>query len=299
MESTNHTSVLALNLHEIPMQSFNICPIAHRALRFSRTVREDGYDTIRSDSHKFTPAKFVSTQVENARGKIGFVLIPNEQTIEDDMIRHMPPGVGSYFSRAVMPREISTESLAQLGGSLADTAARILPDDKLDVICFACTSGTVAVGESASCTELSKGAPGAKTTTLAGAVRKALEALNVKKIVLGSPYIPELNANVANYLEGAGLTVLETHGMGLNYDTEMIRVAPDYIVEFAHSIDRPDADAVLISCGALRSIDVVDQIEQSLGKPVVCSNQAMLWDCLRLAGVNDRLPGLGRLLREH
>ena len=235
----------------------------------------------------------------NARAKIGFVLIPNEQTIEDDMIRHLPTGVGAYFSRATMPREISTESLAQLRGSLADTAARILPDDGLDVVAFACTSGTVAVGEEASCQELSKGAPAAKTSTLAGAVRKALTVMGVKKIALGSPYIPELNDNVVLYLENAGFTVLSAHGMGLNYDTDMIRVSPDYLIDYAHAIDRPDADAVLLSCGALRSIDVVDQIEQSLGKPVICSNQAMLWDCLRLAGVNDHLPGLGRLLREH
>ena len=93
--------------------------------------------------------------------------------------------------------------------------------------------------------------------------------------------------------------VLEAHGMGLRHDTEMIRVAPDYIVDYACAIDRPDAEAVLISCGALRAIDVVDRIEQTLGKPVICSNQAMLWDCLRLAGIEDRLPGLGRLLREH
>ncbi len=235
----------------------------------------------------------------NARAKIGFVLIPNEQTIEDDMIRNMPAGVGCYFSRATMPREISTESLAQLKGSLAETAARILPDDGLDVIAFACTSGTVAVGEEESCTELSKGAPGAKTSTLAGSVRKALSAFDVRKIVLGSPYVSELNANVAHYLEGVGFTVLEIHGMGLQYDTDMIRVTPDYIFDYAHAIDHPDAEAVLLSCGALRSIDVVDQIEQSLGKPVICSNQAMLWDCLRLAGVNDALPGLGRLLREY
>ena len=65
------------------------------------------------------------------------------------------------------------------------------------------------------------------------------------------------------------------------------------------AIDRPDADTVLISCGALRAIDVVDRIEQALGKPVICSNQAMLWDCLRQAGIKDRLPGLGRLLRDH
>ncbi|SLN32255.1 Arylmalonate decarboxylase [Roseovarius albus] len=235
----------------------------------------------------------------NARGKIGFVLIPNEQTIEDDMVRYLPAGVGAYFSRATMPREISTESLAQLRGSLAETAARILPDDGLDVVAFACTSGTVAVGEEESCAELAKGAPGAQTTTLAGAVRKALAAMGAQKIVLGSPYVAELNTNVATYLEGAGFTVLEAHGMGLNYDTEMIRVAPEYIADYARAIDRPDADAVLLSCGALRSIDVVDAIEQELGKPVICSNQAMLWDCLRLAGVDDKLSGLGRLLREY
>ena len=235
----------------------------------------------------------------NARGKIGFVLIPNEQTIEQDMLKHFPPGVGAYFNRATMPREISTESLAQLRGSLAKTAAGILPDDGLDVIVFGCTSGTVAVGEEASCAELSKGAPGAKTCTLAGAVRKALHALGARKIVLGSPYIPELNDNVVRYLENAGISVLHAHGMGLNYDTEMIRVSPSYLVEYAQAIDDPDADAVLLSCGALRSIDVIDQIEQKLGKPAICSNQAMLWDCLRLAGVEDKLPGLGRLLREH
>ena len=235
----------------------------------------------------------------HARARIGFVLIPNEQTIEDDMARHLPSGVGAHYCRAVMPREISTESLAQLKGSLAETAARILPDDGLDVIAFACTSGTVAVGEEASCAELVKGAPGAKPATLAGAVRKALTVMGVRRIVLGSPYVAELNANMVRYLEGAGFEVLDAHGMGLDYDTQMIRVSPDYLVDYAGAIDRPEAEAVLLSCGALRSIDVVERIEQNLGKPVICSNQAMLWDCLRLAGINDRLDGLGRLLRDH
>lgn len=235
----------------------------------------------------------------HARAKIGFVLIPNEQTIEEDMTRHMPRGVGVYFSRATMPREISTESLAQLRGSLAETAARILPDDGLDVICFACTSGTVAVGEDTSCAELSKGAPGARTSTLAGAVRKALTATGARNITLGSPYVAELNDNVATYLSLAGFNVVATHGMGLDYDTEMIRVAPEYLIDYARAIDTPEADTILLSCGALRNIDVVDEIEQQLGKTVICSNQAMLWDCLRLAGIDDKLPGLGRLLRDH
>lgn len=235
----------------------------------------------------------------NARGKIGFVLIPNEQTIEAEMTRHMPEGVGVYFCRAGMPREITSESLAQLRQTLAASAARILPDDGLDVVMLACTSGTVAVGEDAARAELEKGAPGAKAGTLAGAVRKALAAIAAKRIALGSPYVEELNARMVGYLEGAGFEVVAAHGMGLEYDTEMTRVSPEYLKDYARAIDHPEADAVLLSCGALRSIEVIDEIEQALGKPAICSNQAMLWDALRLAGIKDRLPGLGRLLREY
>lgn len=234
----------------------------------------------------------------NARAKIGFVLIPNEQTIEDDMARHAPRGVGVYFSRATMPQEISTENLAQLGDSLAETASRILPDDKLDVVCFGCTSGTVAVGENRAQAELAKGAPGAKTATLMGSVIEALRAFGVTSLAVGTPYQDELNTNVARHLVGAGFDIAEFQGLNLTYDHEMIRVTPEFLMEFAAAIDTPDADAVLVSCGALRTIDVVDAIEQRLGKPVICSNQAMLWHCLRLAGVKDKLPGLGRIFRD-
>ena len=239
------------------------------------------------------PVRF--DQGRNFKAKIGFVLIPNEQTIEQDMIRYAPEGLGIYFSRAVMPHEISTEALSKLDSTLAETAARILPDDKLDVICFACTSGSVAVGEERAITELKKGAAGAKATTLITSVKNALKAFNAKKIVVGTPYTDELNTNVANYLINSGFEILNFQGLGLNYDHQMIRVAPDYIVEFAKAIDRTDADAVLLSCGALRSIEVIEQIENQINKPVIVSNQAMLWECLRLSGVKEKLSGLGRL----
>ena len=67
---------------------------------------------------------------------------------------------------------------------------------------------------------------------------------------------------------------------------------------FAASIDRPDAEAVFISCGA-SSLEIVDELEDKLGKPVICSNQAMLWDCLRRAGIADQFSGYGRLLHHY
>ncbi len=234
----------------------------------------------------------------NARGKIGMVLIPNEQTIEEEMIRTAPPGVGVYFSRAVMPHEISTAALAQCGDTIAEAAGRILPDDGLDVVCFACTSGSIAVGEARARAELARGAPGVKATTLVTGVRRAMERFGARRIAVGTPYTDELNTTVARYWRQAGLEIANFQGLGLDYDHQMIRVDPRYLIEFAEAVDRPDADLFLMSCGAIRTLGVVNEIERRLGKPVVASNQAMLWDCLRLAGVEDRLEGYGRLFRD-
>ena len=54
--------------------------------------------------------------------------------------------------------------------------------------------------------------------------------------------------------------------------------------------------AIFISCGALRSIEIIDELEQLAGKAVITSNQAMAWDVMRLAGIQDRVSGYGRLL---
>ncbi len=101
------------------------------------------------------------------------------------------------------------------------------------------------------------------------------------------------------YLEQNGLAVARIKGMQLEKDSDMVRVRPDYIAEFAAELDGPDVDAIFISCGALRSLGIIDKLEQELGKPVICSNQAMTWDCLRLAGISDQPDGYGTLFRNH
>lgn len=232
------------------------------------------------------------------RARIGFVLVPNERTIEAEMIGMAPEGVGVYFSRGTMPRDITVANLRAMHDSLAATAGRILPDNALDVICYACTSGTVVLGEQAVAAELGKGATGAKATTLLTGVIEGLRALDARRIVVGTPYLDEINSLEADYLSAAGFEVVAMHGLQLHTDDEMVRLAPDYLVEFACAIDRPDADAVFISCGALRTVEVIAAIEEATGKPAICSNQAMLWHCLRLAGIDDRIPGYGRLLIE-
>lgn len=235
----------------------------------------------------------------NARAKLGFVLLATEQTIEENMFRLCPPGVGIHFTRAYNPDSITVESLSRQADDLARAASTLLPDGTLDVISYACTSGSLVIGEDRVFAELSKGAPSAQPTSLISGVLRALRAIDAKRVSIATPYIDEINDREVEYLREAGFDTCALQGLNLEKDSDMIRVRPDVIAKLAASVDRPNADAVFISCGALRSIDIIDDLEQKLGKPVICSNQAMMWDMLRLAGINDRIEGYGCLLRDY
>ncbi len=233
------------------------------------------------------------------RAKIGYVLLATEQTVQDDVIRLRPEGVGVHFARAPIPDSITNETLAAQADLLADAAATLLPDGSLDVVCYACTSGSLIIGEPRVFAELNRGAPGAKATSIITGVIAALRALGARRIAVATPYLDEINVREARYLEQAGFQVADIQGLNLERDSDMVRVAPEYIAEFAAGVDRPDTDALFVSCGALRTLDVLQSLEDRLGKPVVCSNQAMVWDCLRLAGIADRVEGYGTLLARH
>jgi maleate isomerase len=233
------------------------------------------------------------------RAKIGFVVLAMEQTIEEDVFRLAPPGVGVHFSRVKMDNVVTIDTLESVGKDLAAASALILPDENLDVICYACTSGSLVLGEERVKKELNRGAPKAIATSLITSVIHALRTIKVQRIVVGTPYIDELNALEARYLEEKGFKVLDIQGLDIRKDADMVRVTPDYIKEFALSIDRPDAEAIFISCGALRTLDIVDELEMEFGKPVVASNQAMIWETFRLAGVKDRIEGYGQLLSKY
>ena len=233
------------------------------------------------------------------RAKIGYVLLATEQTVQDDVIRLQPPGVGIHFTRAAIPDLITNESLAAQADLLADCAASLLPDGSLDVVCYACTSGSLVIGEERVFVELNRGAPKAKATSLITGVIRALKQVQARRVVVATPYLDEVNRREVDYLEQAGFEVISLGGLNLEKDSDMVRVAPEYITEFALAQDHPDADAIFISCGALRTLDVIGEIESRAGKLVICSNQAMIWDCLRLAGIEDRFEGYGRLLSEY
>lgn len=233
------------------------------------------------------------------RAKLGFVLLATEQTIEDDMALLRPEGVGVHFARVPIPDSITVASLTAQADHLGPAARTLLPDGSLDVVCYACTSGSLVLGETRVTGELHKGAPKAKATSLIAAALAALRAVGARRVAVATPYLDEINAREAAYMEEAGFDIVRIEGLNIERDSDMVRLRPDFLEDFAISVDCPEADALFLSCGALRTLGIVDGLEKRLGKPVICSNQAMMWHCLRLAGVHDQRDGYGQLFARH
>jgi maleate isomerase len=230
-----------------------------------------------------------------SRALLGFIILSMDLVMEDNIYRLSPEGVGPSVTRLKTHNDCNVANLAAQIDGMAEAASILQPQARPDVICYACTSGSIVIGEDRVRSEISRGAPWAKPTTLVTGVINALHRLDAHKIVVATPYLDEINTMEAVFLREKGFDVLDIQGLNVEDCEAMGRIKASYIRDFALDMDRPDADAIFVSCGGIRTLDVLQEIEDTAGKPVICSNQAMMWDCLRRAGINDRIEGYGRL----
>ena len=231
------------------------------------------------------------------RARLGFILMSTDLAAESDFFAMAPEGVAVHITRLKTDDYTTNETLARHIEFMADAASRIQPDNQPDVVSYSCTSGSIVIGEDRVMAEIVKGAPWAKPMCIVTGVTDALRELKAQKIVVGTPYLDEINTAEAEYLCARGFDILDIQGLNLTTGIEFGRVTPGYWKEFALAIDRPDADAIFLSCGGIRALEVADEIEQIAGKPVVTSNQAQFWSCLRRAGIADQLEGFGQLFK--
>ena len=139
---------------------------------------------------------------------------------------------------------------------------------------------------------------GIEALSTSSLVNDALRVVGVTKLVVLSPYMS--NANIISYLAAAGFTVVKDVALKCKTPADFEAVTPQRWLELARENDTPEADGIFLSCTNTTQIEAVAAIEQALGKPVVNSNQAVLWGCLKrlkgqLGGVPE-MPELGRLM---
>ena len=239
-----------------------------------------------------------------SRGRARFgVLVPFTNTnLEPDMVLLRPDGVSLHFARlgGYDEDEIPDETQMQgLGAADLDEPLRLLRGVKPDVIFYGCTSATLTHGpafDRALATRIAEDC-GARTVTAAGALVSALASLGVGKIGFASPYVPAINDLAIDFLAREGVRTLARSEVSETLDnTGQGALDPKAVLALGLKADHPEAEALVLSCTDMRSVEIIDRLEQAVGKPVVTSNQAMVFEALRLMASDEPIKGYGRLL---
>ena len=232
------------------------------------------------------------------RARIGFIALANGHVSELEVAEMAPRDeVVVYVSRVADKNAASLHDLKNIEHDLSRAASMILPEGRIDVVVYGCTSGSMVVGEDVVRQRIQAVRPGVPVTTPITGALAAFAALGAEKIVLLTPYVHQVTAAMRDYVEGRGIEVLHTASFNVGTSEDIARIEPAAIRDAAIALDRPDADALFVCCTAFRACRVIDDIEAAIGKPVVTSNQALAWHALRLAGFADPVDGFGRLMR--
>lgn len=206
-------------------------------------------------------------------------------------------GVTVFSTRMPSPEVITPESLLAMRSDLATAAGILVPGSRLDVLGFCCTSGTAAIGVDGVASALREGRGDLPVTTPISAAVKAIRAVGARRIALLVPYWEAAATIVAGFFEAQGIEITRRATFDLAGDASMNRVSEEAISSAASSILTDEADALFVSCTAIRTAHLIERLEQQIARPVLTSNQVMAWDCLRTAGVSDKVSGHGRLFR--
>ena len=241
-----------------------------------------------------------STKPDGWSTRIGTIVPVSNTTNEVEFNRFKPDGVTVHFTRVPLdsnPAEDDFKTMLDAAGQ----AAQDLAATGADVIAYGCTSGSMACPSDRLLGTMEK-ASGKPALSTAGAILEALKALGLKRIAMATPYVDATNEKERAFIERHGVEVSAIKGLGLGGSLEKIqkisRVPAADVYAHAKSVDSADAEALLICCTDFGTADVVQSLEDELGKPVITSNTASFWAALRRAGLKTPVPGSGRLLEQ-
>jgi maleate isomerase len=239
------------------------------------------------------------TRLTEPRARIGLIIPSVNSLSEPQFNRFAPAGLAVHVTRARVAGEWR-RPLPQMADEIA-MSAKLLADCGPDLIVFHCTDTSMTEGPEGEgrILDLIRAATGIEALATSRLVLEALHALALTRLVVISPY--KSNAGVMRYLGATGFSVVHDVALGLT-GREFAAVAPQRWLEIACENDRAEADGIFLSCTNTTQIEAIADIERALGKPVVNSNQAVLWGSLKrlrsALGPVPPMPELGRLMSQ-
>lgn len=227
--------------------------------------------------------------------KLGLI-VPSWNTVNEYEFQRVVVPAMSVHSMRIKITADDEENFTWMATQVP-AASKLLAQAKVQVICYGCLAGGFIKGpghdqEIIHEIEAAAGVPG---VAAAAAVVDALRAMGITRLSVASPYEPWLNEKLKEYLNAFGIEVLALKGLGTQAHASF---TPEQNAELAREVDRPESQAIFISCSNFRTLEIIELLESKLKKPVLTSNMCSLWKMLRVLGDRRCLPGAGRLFRE-
>jgi len=196
--------------------------------------------------------------------------------------------------------------MAGLGASDLSESIRLIAGIRPAAVIYGCTSATLTHGtefdrELASNIKREAGGYGVDPLciTAAGALVEAIKSLQATRVGFASPYLGEINDSAIDFMKSEGITTVARADIGRELDNYgQSELTPEEVFDLAMRASQPDVEVIVLSCTDMRSVEVIDRLEAVTGKPVVTSNQAVIYTLCK--GLKHPVPDNigGRLLRE-
>jgi len=216
-----------------------------------------------------------------------------------DFHKLAPKGVTCGGIGVPRHKDESAEEMLHLDEQVVEKA-KMFVSYKPDVIAWCCTAGSFLKGKQHDEELIAQmeAETGITCTSTSTSLKAAFNFMGCKSIAICTPYPNDVNEVEKQYFIDNGFEVPNIIGFDLVDNNILANLSPNVLYRLAREADVPEADAVFISCTGLDALDVIEALEQDLGKPVFTSNQATIWNCFRLAGIGAPIEGYGSLMRK-
>ncbi len=213
------------------------------------------------------------------------VVVPFDFGLDWEYWRYLPDGVSLYFTRTPhLNRGVGIPLARDVGRpSTVGRATKTLLSLDPAAVLYACSSGSFVNGYEGErrLRDAMLDAGARDAVTASGAMVTAFQALGIERVAVATPYTRPLTQKLLSFLDEAGFRVPSTHYLGLARN--IASVSKKTICDLVRASTHPRAEAVYVSCTALRTYGIVADLEAEIDMPVFTSNQLSLWAALRAA----------------
>lgn len=233
------------------------------------------------------------------RARIGTIQPSRGDTFAYEFYKIVPEGVVLVMT-ATNIKELTDDELARALNEY-EQAGRILAAEEVDFIVIGgspviALKGKGADQEIAARIQAATNIPAIHDLT---AVIEAFRKLDVKKLVVATPYRDAVNVRHKQFLELNGFEVLNIKGLQIERNVEIAKTPPYAAYRLAKEAFRetPGAEGIYISCGRWQTLSFIEALEQDVKVPVVSNSLAKIWAAFSRLGIGEVKPGFGRLMR--